>query len=77
MSKQDLIANQIIEILNSKKNIPAYKIHFKQAGDIVIDFSKDISFIFVDFIDTENRSRNEISTIRLLQRIKKELQMKI
>ncbi|HHL2559979.1 TPA: hypothetical protein ACQ31I_001850 [Yersinia enterocolitica] len=70
MSKQDLIANQIIEILNSK-NKPAYKIYFKQAGDIVIDFSKDISFIFVDFIDTENRSRNEIATIRLLQRIKK------
>ncbi|HHL2501635.1 TPA: transposase [Yersinia enterocolitica] len=50
MSKQDLIASQIIEILNSK-NKPAYKIYFKQAGDIVIDFSKDISFIF---IDTEN-----------------------
>ncbi|WP_145547266.1 hypothetical protein [Yersinia intermedia] len=70
MSKQDLIANQIIEILKSN-NKPAYKIYFKQAGEVVIDFSKDMSFIFIDFIDTENRSRNEIATIRLLDRIKK------
>jgi len=69
VSKQEVIANQIVNIIKGDRQ-PSYKIFFKKAGDVVIDFSKDISFIFVDFIDTDHRSRNEFEKTRLLQRIK-------
>lgn len=73
MTNSEIIANRILEVLQGNKRKPFFIRFTHKVGEVVLDFSNDVSAMAVNFIDTENRSRNERDTYRLLYRLKKGL----
>lgn len=73
MSEAERIANRIIEVLQHKKSKSVYIRYTQKVGEVVLDFTNDISAIAVNFIDTDNRYINEANTYRLLYRLKRGL----
>jgi len=73
MSEADNIANRILEVLQRRKRKSVYIRYTQKIGEVVLDFTNDIAALAVNFIDTENRYRNETDTYRLLYRLKRGL----
>ena len=71
MSQAESVANQIIFILKKRKGEPTHKLFFRKIGEVVVDFSMDTSYLFFDFIEAENRYRNQTDKIRLMHRLKR------
>lgn len=71
MLQAESIANQILYILKYKRNEPAHTLFFRKVGEVILDFSMDTSYLFIDFIDTDNRCRNQTDKIRLMHRLKR------
>lgn len=63
MSEAERIANRIIEVLQHRKSKSVYIRYTQKVGEVVLDFTNDISAIAVNFIDTDNRlSMKQIHT---------------
>jgi len=73
MSEAEKVANRILEVLQHRKTRSVYIRYTQKVGEVVLDFTNDISAIAVNFIDTENRYKNETNTYRLLYRLKRGL----
>ncbi|MFG1172589.1 hypothetical protein AAFN90_03120 [Erwiniaceae bacterium CAU 1747] len=73
MSEAEVVANRILKVLQGKKQKSVWIRYTQKIGEVVLDFSNDISSIAVNFIDTDNRYRNETNTHRLIFRLKKGL----
>lgn len=73
MTESDKIANRILEVLQKRKKPSFYIRYTQKVGEVVLDFTNDIAAIAIGFIDTENRSRNEYDTYRLMYRLKRGL----
>lgn len=70
MESSDLITQQIIASLKNRK-LPAYMKYAEAAGNVVLDFSRDVGYLTYEYFDTENRPKNENETIRLIKLLKK------
>lgn len=73
MSEADIVANRILEVLQRRKRKSVYIRYTQKVGEVVLDFTNDMAALAINFIDTENRSRNETDTYRLLYRLKRGL----
>lgn len=73
MSEAERVANRILEVLQRRKSKSVYIRYTQKVGEVVLDFTNDLSAMAVNFIDTENRSINETNTYRLLYRLKRGL----
>jgi len=73
MSEAEKVANRILEVLQRRKRKSVYIRYTQKIGEVVLDFTNDISAIAINFIDTENRYRNETETYRFLYRLKRGL----
>lgn len=73
MSEADIVANRILEVLQCRKRKSVYIRYTQKVGEVVLDFTNDMAALAINFIDTENRSRNETDTYRLLYRLKRGL----
>jgi hypothetical protein len=73
MSEAEDVANRILEVLQRRKRKSVYIRYTQKIGEVVLDFTNDIAALAINFIDTENRYRNETDTYRLLYRLKRGL----
>lgn len=70
MESSGLITQQIIASLKKRK-LPIHMRYAEAAGNVVLDFSRDIGYLTYEYFDTENRWGNGIDTERLMRIIKK------
>ncbi|AXF76889.1 hypothetical protein LU604_05445 [Erwinia tracheiphila] len=73
MSEAENIANRILEVLQRRKRKSVYIRYTQKIGEVVLDFTNDMAALAINFIDTENRYRNQTDTYRLLHRLKRGL----
>jgi hypothetical protein len=70
MTESELISQKILLALQKNK-IPAYRKYTEAAGNVVLDFSRDVGYLTYEFFDSDNRGRNKNETIRLIETLKK------
>ncbi|EPY7420099.1 hypothetical protein ACXEKA_005176, partial [Klebsiella pneumoniae] len=73
MLEAEKIANRILEVLYRRRRKSVYIRYTQKIGEVVLDFTNDLAALAINFIDTENRYRNETDTYRLLYRLKRGL----
>ena len=70
MTESELISQQILSTLQKRKQ-SAYMKYSEAAGDVVLDFSRDVGYLTYEYFDSDNRGRNKNETIRLIKILKK------
>ena len=70
MRKPEEIASDILDVLNQKE-MGNFELFFHSAGKGLMDVGADLGYITYDFLDTENRWRNEGIRIRQAELFKR------
>lgn len=70
MRKPNEIASDILDVINQKE-MGNFELLFYSAGNGLLDVGSDIGYIAYDYIDTDNRWRNEGIRIRQAELFKR------
>ncbi|WP_230320647.1 hypothetical protein [Erwinia sorbitola] len=65
------VANRILEVLKGRRKQSVYIRYTSKVGEVVLDFSNDLSALLWGYFDVDNRHRNQIDTLRLMHRLKR------
>lgn len=74
MRKPKEIASDILDIIN-QKDMGDFELFFYSAGKGLLDVGTDLGYMTYDFLDTENRWRNEGIRIRQAELFKRDRQV--